>query len=174
MPGGLDFSEDAAIQRLFRSLSLRGRPEAGVDGRPDHLRGVHGALLAPQHLQSRYYNCVHTMKHPDSECPIRQVPGGDIEHQVLEQLRNVLTAPEIITNVARASKMTPRQVTETFSKEFWMEVTPGECQCLMQLLLETVTIYPDKIVLTLRTDGLSSIRDAYGNDSTPSSKEENP
>ena len=138
-----------------------------------------GGAMTPSYTRNRgrkyhYYNCVHTMKHPDSECPIRQVPGGDIEHQVLEQLRNVLTAPEIITNVARASKMTPRQVTETFSKEFWMEVTPGECQRLMQLLLETVTIYPDKIVMTLRTDGLSSIRDAYGNDSTTSNKEENP
>ena len=135
-----------------------------------------GGAMTPSYTRNRgrkyhYNTCVHTMKHPESECPIRQVPGGDIEHQVLERLKTVLTAPEIITNVGRATKMTPKQVMETFGQEFWQEVTPGECQRLMQLLLESVTVYPEKLVLVVRSDGLGSIRDAYGDNGTQPNEE---
>ena len=41
----------------------------------------------------------------------------------------------------------------------------------MQLLLESVTVYPEKLVLVVRSDGLGSIRDAYGDNGTQPNEE---
>lgn len=78
-------------------------------------------------------------------------------------LLHILAAPEIITNLVRNTKLTPRQVADVFTHEFWEEITPGERQRLVQLLLEKVTVHPEKIVLEVRTDGLGSVHEAYAN-----------
>ena len=175
---------DRKLWEACQEIMKEGAPMADCSHKLENLAPLKGILrcghcggaMTPSYTWNRgrkyhYYTCVHTMKHPESECPIRQVPGGDIEHQVLERLKTVLTAPEIITNVGRATKMTPKQVMETFGQEFWQEVTPGECQRLMQLLLESVTVYPEKLVLVVRSDGLGSIRDAYGDNGTQPNEE---
>lgn len=55
LPGRLDFGEKASVEELLRRLACGGRPELGVDGGLDQFGGVHGALLAPRHLQRRIH-----------------------------------------------------------------------------------------------------------------------
>lgn len=107
-----------------------------------------------------YYHCCKDMKRAESICPIKQVPAGEIEKIVYEQLQKVLPSPEIILAVSNKTGIRPRDVVEMFSKEFWEEITPGERRRLTQLLLERVVIEEDGVSLEIRTAGIKSIMEA--------------
>lgn len=108
-----------------------------------------------------YYQCSKDRKRPESACPVKSVSAGEIERIVLEQVKKILSAPEIVLEVARQTGEKPRDVIEMFSERFWEEVTPGERQRLMRLLLERVTINEKDIKLEIRTAGIQSAMEAY-------------
>jgi len=111
-----------------------------------------------------YYHCGRDMKRSLSICPVKQISAGDIEKLVSEQLERILMSPEILAAVAQQTGMRPNVVATMFSKAFWDEITPGELQRLIQLLVEQVTVREDGIAIEIRTAGLKSITEAYGND----------
>ena len=123
------------------------------------------SAMTPTHSERRgrkyyYYHCCKDMKRAESICPIKQVPAGEIEKIVYEQLQKILPSPEIILAIANKTGIRPRDVVEIFSKELWEEITPGERQRLMQLLLERVVIEEDGVTLEIRTAGIKSIMEA--------------
>ena len=98
---------DRKLWEACQEIMKEGAPMADCSHKLENLAPLKGILrcehrggaMTPSYTRNRgrkyhYNTCVHTMKHPESECPIRQVPGGDIEHQVLERLKTMLTAPE--------------------------------------------------------------------------------
>ena len=111
-----------------------------------------------------YYHCCRDMKRALSTCPVKQVAAGDIEKLVSEQLERILMSPEILAAVAQQTGMRPNVVATMFSKAFWEEITPGELQRLIQLLVEQVTVKEDGIAIEIRTSGLNSITEAYCDD----------
>lgn len=44
----------------------------------------------------RYYLCVGAAKNGRDECPVRTVPAGDVERAVVDQLRAILSSPEMV------------------------------------------------------------------------------
>jgi site-specific DNA recombinase len=52
----------------------------------------------------RYYLCVHASKHGPGSCPVGAVPAGEIERAVIEQLRAVFEAPEVVAATVRAAR----------------------------------------------------------------------
>jgi site-specific DNA recombinase len=52
----------------------------------------------------RYYLCVHASKHGAGSCPVGAVPAGEIERAVIEQLRAVFEAPEVVAATVRAAR----------------------------------------------------------------------
>jgi len=52
----------------------------------------------------RYYQCVHASKHGSGSCPVGTVPAGEIERAVIEQLRSVFEAPEVVAATVRAAQ----------------------------------------------------------------------
>jgi len=52
----------------------------------------------------RYYQCVHASKHGSGSCPVGTVPAGEIERAVVEQLRAVFEAPEVVVATVRAAR----------------------------------------------------------------------
>jgi len=52
----------------------------------------------------RYYLCVHASKHGAGSCPVGSVPAGEIERAVIEQLRAVFEAPEVVAATVRAAR----------------------------------------------------------------------
>ena len=128
-----------------------------------------GGLMTP--VKSRrwgreyhYYHCVRDMKRALSTCPVKQISAGDIEKMVSERLKEILVSPEILAAVARQTNMRPNVIGTMFSSAFWNEITPGEMQRLIQLLVEQITVKEDGIVMEIRTAGIESITEAYGND----------
>jgi len=52
----------------------------------------------------RYYVCIHASKHGAGSCPVGSVPAGEIERAVIEQLRAVFEAPEVVAATVRAAR----------------------------------------------------------------------
>ncbi len=51
----------------------------------------------------RYYVCVHASKSGYDSCPVKSVAAGEIEKTVVNQLRALLCAPEVIARTSRAA-----------------------------------------------------------------------
>jgi site-specific DNA recombinase len=53
----------------------------------------------------RYYLCLHASKNGHATCPVRSLPGGEIERTVIDQLRVVLRAPEFLAQTYREARV---------------------------------------------------------------------
>ena len=73
--------------------------------------GPTGAAMTPSHTRKggklyRYYVSTDVLKRDADSCPVRRVPAGEIENAVIDQLRGLLRAPEIVVrHVARGAQI---------------------------------------------------------------------
>lgn len=51
-----------------------------------------------------------------------------------------------------------------FQERFWTEISPGEYNRLIQLLVEKVVIWTDKVEVEMKTGGLRSLMEALNHD----------
>ena len=115
-----------------------------------------------------YYRCLHKDKLGESDCPVRQVPAGEIERLVFEQLARVLAAPDIVVSVAKVAGVPAARVMDLFAHGFWKEITTAEKQRLAELLLDRVEVQEDGVTIIIKSRGVKSIieevkRDAKSN-----------
>jgi len=87
--------------------------------------------------------------------------AAEIESAVVDQLRGLLRAPEIIIATWRAARLLDGGITEAEVREallnldpVWDELFPAEQTRIIQLLVERVEVHPDGLNLKLRVDGL--------------------
>src|SRR5262249_44386759 len=92
------------------------------------------------------------------------IPAAEIESAVIDQLRTLLRAPEIIVVTWRAARQLMEGIDETEVREalnrldpLWDELFPAEQACIVQLLLERVDVGPDGADIRLRTEGLTDL-----------------
>ena len=135
------------------------------------LFGPDGAAMSPTHTRKsgklyRYYVSQTAMKRVRGDCPVRQVPAAEIERIVVDQLRALLQAPEIVVQTWRATRKYEPDVTEnevrdalTEFEPLWNELFPAEQTRIIELLVERVDVKPDTVDLTLKVDGLRSLCD---------------
>ena len=131
--------------------------------------GPTGCAMTPTHTRKggrlyRYYVTTDLLKHDAPDCTVRRVPAAEIERAVIDQVRHLLRAPEMIVRTWRAGKrlitgLTETQVRETLQRldPLWDELFPAEQARILQLLVERVDVGPDGVDIRLRTDGLASI-----------------
>ena len=91
-------------------------------------------------------------------------PVGEIEAAVIEQVRHMLRAPEVIVAAWREGHRHDDDLTEQEMREalvqldpLWEELFPGEQARVIQLLVDRVDIHQDEVAIRLRNDGLSSL-----------------
>lgn len=125
--------------------------------------------MSPTHTRKsgrlyRYYTSQTVIKRGTSDCPVRQVPAAEIERIVLDQMRVLLQAPEIVVQTWRAARKQNRAVTENDVgaalvefDELWSELFPAEQARIVELLVEQINLAPDKLDLRLRIEGLTSL-----------------
>jgi DNA invertase Pin-like site-specific DNA recombinase len=133
------------------------------------LFGPDGAAMSPTHTRKsgrlyRYYTSQTAMKRGGSECPVRQVPAAEIERIVLDQIRVLLQTPEVVVQTWRAAHKHCQEVTENDVRsalmefdELWNELFPAEQARIVQLLVERIELHPDRLDITLKIEGLSSL-----------------
>lgn len=103
-----------------------------------------------------YYICSKDTKRSDSACPVRRVAAGDIEEQIKHLLKNFLSEPGLLIEIAVRTECEPYEVSEMFTEEFWREITPGELNRLITLLTAKAELFENQLVVEFRTANIKS------------------
>jgi DNA invertase Pin-like site-specific DNA recombinase len=129
--------------------------------------GPTGRAMTPAHTRKggklyRYYVSTDVLKRDADACPVRRVPAAEIESAVVDQLRALLRAPEIIVRTWRAASkgdISETEVREALQRldPLWDELFPAEQARIVQLLVERVDVSPDGADIQLRTEGLTNL-----------------
>jgi DNA invertase Pin-like site-specific DNA recombinase len=131
--------------------------------------GPTGCAMTPTHTRKggrlyRYYISTDLLKHDAPACTVRRVPAAEIEGAVIDQVRGLLRAPEMIIRTWRAGRrlidgLTEAEVRDALQRldPIWNELFPAEQARVIQLLVERVDVSPKGVDIRLRTEGLSSI-----------------
>jgi len=132
------------------------------------LFGPDGGAMSPTHTRRsgklyRYYISQTAMKR-GADCTVGPVPAGEIERIVLGQVRHLMRTPEVIVQTWRAARKLGREVTErevhsalTEFEELWNELFPAEQARIVELLVQRVDVRPDRLDVTLKIEGLTSL-----------------
>jgi hypothetical protein len=93
-----------------------------------------------------------------------RIPAAEIEAAVVDQLRGLLRAPEIIVRTWRGARQSMGDIKEPDVREalerldpLWNELFPAEQARIVQLLVERVDVRPGGIDIRLRTEGLTQL-----------------
>jgi hypothetical protein len=140
---------------------------------PALLKGLifdpYGCAMSPTHTRKgdrlyRYYVSQSVLTRGSSTCPVGRIPAGEIETAVIEQLRGLLRAPEIVVGTWRAARpklqgIAEEEVRETLGRldPLWDELFPAEQARIVQLLVERVDVGANSVDIRLRTEGLTSL-----------------
>jgi site-specific DNA recombinase len=131
--------------------------------------GPTGRAMTPAHTRKggklyRYYVSTDVLKRDAAACPVRRIPAAEIESVVIDQLRGLLRAPEIIVRTWRVARESIGDIKEADVREalgrldpLWDELFPAEQARIVQLLVERIDISPDGADIRLRTEGLANL-----------------
>lgn len=131
--------------------------------------GPTGRAMTPAHTRKggklyRYYVSTDVLTRDPAACTVRRVPAAEIESAVVEQLRGLLRAPEIIVRTWRVARQSLEGLREADVREalerldpLWDELFPAEQARIVQLLVERVDVSLDGAYIRLRTEGLTNL-----------------
>jgi DNA invertase Pin-like site-specific DNA recombinase len=131
--------------------------------------GPTACAMSPTHTRKggrlyRYYVSQSVLKHGPGACPVGRVPAAEIEAAVVDQLRGLLQAPEIVVGTWRAVRLNIEGIAEEEVRDalerldpLWNELFPAEQARIVQLLVERVDVSPDGVDIRLRTEGLANL-----------------
>jgi site-specific DNA recombinase len=154
---------DSPRQRAART---RARTPALLKGL---IFGPTGCAMSPTHTRKgsrlyRYYVSQSVLKSGPGACLVGRVPADEIETAVVDQLRNLLRAPEIIVGTWRAARQSMGDIKEPDVREalerldpLWNELFPAEQARIVQLLVERVDVSLDGVDIHLRIEGLANL-----------------
>ena len=104
------------------------------------------------------------LKQGRGACPVGRLPAAEIETAVVDQLRHLLRAPEIIVATWREAATADNRISEAEVRDalvrfdpLWDELFPAEQARIVQLLVERIDVRTDGIALRLRPNGLHSL-----------------
>jgi site-specific DNA recombinase len=138
--------------------------------------GPSGAAMTPSHTRRngklyRYYIDMDVLKRGAAPGPVSRLAAGDVERVVIDQLRAILRAPEIVVRTWRTARRQIDDVTEAEVRDaleqldpIWDELFPAEQDRIVQLLVERVDIQEDGVEIRFRVDGLASLVEDFKNE----------
>jgi site-specific DNA recombinase len=131
--------------------------------------GPTGGAMSPTYTRKagrlyRYYVSQSVLKLGPETCPIRRVAAAEIETAVVDQLRGMLRAPEIVVRTWRVARQLMGDIKEAEVREaleqldpIWDELFAAEQARIVQLLVERVDVSLDGVAIRLRTSGIASL-----------------
>jgi hypothetical protein len=149
-----------------RAAGTRARTPALLKGL---IFGPTGAAFTPTHTRRkgklyRYYVSTDTLKRGMEDTSIGRLPAAEIEAAVVQQIRILLRAPEMVVRTWRTARRTMRDLTEADVRDalerfdaLWEELFPAEQSRIVQLLVERIDVVPGAADIRLRADGLTSL-----------------
>lgn len=133
------------------------------------LFGADGRAMTPTHTRKRgrlyrYYIAARLLKGEHAPGAASRLPAAEIEAAVIDHLRGLLRAPEIIVATWRAGRNQDDGLSEDAVREalqsfdpVWDELFSAEQARIVQLLIERVNVREDGLDIRLRTEGLASL-----------------
>ena len=132
--------------------------------------GPNGRPMSPSHTRRRgriyrYYVTREAISEGYETCPVTSVPAADVEGAVLDHVRRLLLAPELVARTWAVAKrdgedeITEREVTVLLADfaSVWNELFPAEQARVVQLLVERVDVQENALEVRIRTQGLASL-----------------
>ena len=131
--------------------------------------GPTGCAMSPTHTRKggrlyRYYVSQAVLKQGRDACPVGRLPAAEIEAAVIDQVRGLLRAPEIVVGTWRASKAGADNPSEEQVRRalqdldpLWDELFPTEQARIVQMLVERIDVGTQGFDLRLRVDGLAHL-----------------
>lgn len=114
----------------------------------------------------RYYVSTKAVKRSYADCPLKTVSAPLLEEVVVDQVRRLLSRPEwalrILKKVQESGKVegiNERSVLHAIEQFdlLWEDLFPAEQRRLVHLLIERITVYPDKVQISLRPLGMTGL-----------------
>ena len=105
-----------------------------------------------------YYQCYRDTKRAVAECPVHQVPSEDVEKLIRIQIRKILSEPGMVAQFAERTGFSPSEIMDFFKEDFWNELTPGEYNRIVRLLVEKAVVWENRLEIELKTDVLKNYR----------------
>ena len=103
--------------------------------------------------QYYYYFCAKDSKRATPTCPVRQIPAGDVERMT----------PTILIKLAQVLNLPAEKIAELFKETFWQEISPGEMNRLLHLLLEKVEVHESKLTVEFKSSGIKTLMKEIAN-----------
>jgi site-specific DNA recombinase len=131
--------------------------------------GPDDRAMTPSHTRKRgrvyrFYRTATSLKLCHGDCPIRAVPAGEVEAAVINQVRGLLRAPEVVVRTWRAAHsqdqtVDEREVVEALQRldPLWDQLFPAEQARILQLLVARVVVRLDGLEIDLRVEGMGSL-----------------
>ena len=120
-------------------------------------------------LYSYYISQTAMKRGGGADCPVRLVPAAEIERIVMEQVRHLIRTPEVIVQTWRTARKLGQEVSEsevrsalTEFEEVWNELFPAEQARIIELLVQRVDITRERLDITLKIEGLTSLCNELG------------
>ena len=104
-----------------------------------------------------YYLCCQDSKRAVPQCPVRQLPAGEIEEVVKSQLKIVMSQPSVLTALSDNAGISCTDILQIFESDFWTEISAGEYNRLVQLLVARTVVWKDHIDIEMKTEGIKSL-----------------
>ena len=79
-------------------------------------------------------------------------------------MRKILTEPGMVAQFAERTGLKASEVMEFFKEEFWNELTPGEYNRMVQLLVEKAVVWEDRLEIEMKTAGIKSLMEVIENE----------
>ena len=132
--------------------------------------GTDGRALSPTHTRRRgrlyrYYVAQRLLKGQEAgEGIVARVSAAEIEAAVTDQVRALLSQPEVLVGTWMAARAESPDLTEAEVREalcqlepLWNELFPAEQARIIRLLVERIEIGPGGADIRLRVEGLTSL-----------------
>jgi DNA invertase Pin-like site-specific DNA recombinase len=150
-----------------RGASTRAQVPALLKGL---IHGPNRRPMSPSHTRRRgrihrYYVAREAIANGYDSCPVSSVPAADVEAAVLDHIRKLLAAPELVARTWATAKqegdddITEREVTVLLADfaTVWSELFPAEQARIVHLLVERVDVREDALEVRIRAEGLASL-----------------
>jgi site-specific DNA recombinase len=163
-------------------LATNGRSRANATRAttPFLLKGIvfghDGRALTPWHS---YYLPMRDLKEHAGASGLPRMPAAELESAVLDQLRNILRAPNLLSDlVPQAKKLDPTldeaKVTVAMTRLdlIWDQLFPAEQTRIVKLLIERVIVSPSDLEVRLRGNGIEQLVQELQADRASTKREE--
>jgi len=173
-------------------LATNGRSRANATRAttPFLLKGIvfghDGRALTPWHSTKkttgkryRYYLPMRDLKEHAGASGLPRMPAAELESAVLDQLRNILRAPNLLSDlVPQAKKLDPTldeaRVTVAMTRLdlIWDQLFPAEQTRIVKMLIEKVIVSPSDLEVRLRSNGIEQLVQELQADRASTKREE--